>query len=141
MEKYNHIKYFKPYEFLYSQTAKVRGIDNCPTDWLIYSNLFYLAYMLDHLRNVYGRPLAITSGYRCPILNKAIGGVRNSRHLYGLAVDIRCLHNTDYEKIYQIIGKYARFIKYYSDKHYIHVDFTREMLVSFYHYNIPAYEK
>ncbi|QXP45098.1 hypothetical protein [Microvirus mar53] len=141
MEKYNHIKYFKPYELLYSQTAKVRGIDNCPVNWHIYSNLFYLANMLDYLRTVYGRPLIITSGYRCAALNKAVGGVKYSRHLFGLAVDIRCLHNTDYEKIYQFIGKYAHFIKYYKNKHYIHVDFTREILVSFYHNNISAYEK
>ncbi|UPW41721.1 peptidase [Peromfec virus RodF8_10] len=129
------IKYFKPYELLYSETAKVRGIDNTPVNWLAYSNVFYLGYYLDSVRSRFGKPIVINSGYRCPTLNAAVGGVKNSKHLDGLAVDIKCLHNTDYVTLLQIIGSDCRFIKYYPDRHYIHVDFTREFLINFFNQN------
>jgi zinc D-Ala-D-Ala carboxypeptidase len=35
-----------------------------------------------------GRPLPIVSGYRCPVHNAAVGGARDSMHMYGAAVDI-----------------------------------------------------
>ena len=44
--------------------------------------------MLDPLREWYGKPIPVTSGYRCPELNKAVGGVANSYHLKGMAADI-----------------------------------------------------
>jgi len=43
---------------------------------------------LQALRTEWRRPLTITSGYRCPDHNKAVGGAKNSRHLEGIAVDI-----------------------------------------------------
>ncbi|UPW41727.1 peptidase [Peromfec virus RodF8_9] len=129
------IQYFKPSEFFVSSTAKSLGIDNTPTDWDTYCNIYLLAFYLDAVRSRYSKPITLNSGYRCPTLNVAVGGVSNSRHLQGLAVDISCLHNQDYEKIYQIVSKDCRYIHYYPDRHYIHVDFTREFLISFYNQN------
>lgn len=43
---------------------------------------------LEKLREMYGNPIKITSGYRCSKHNKEVGGVSNSRHLMGQAVDI-----------------------------------------------------
>lgn len=135
------IKYFKPYELLFSQTAKSRCLDNTPIDWDSFSNLHLLAYYLDYVRSRYFKPITITSGYRSPALNDAVGGVKNSRHLQGLAVDIRCLHNADYETLRNIIGSDCRFIKYYPNRHYIHVDFTREFLQTFFNQNSTNNEK
>ena len=48
----------------------------------------HLVHMLDHLRVWMAQPLKITSGYRCEKHNREVGGVPNSAHLKGLAVDI-----------------------------------------------------
>lgn len=84
----NH-KYFTLDEICSSTVAVQRGIDNTPTDPVILSNLDYIMDQLDTIREGYGKPIVINSGYRCPELNKAVGGVSNSYHQKGLAVDIR----------------------------------------------------
>jgi hypothetical protein len=43
---------------------------------------------LEYLRGLWGRPLVITSGYRCKSHNGAVGGVQNSLHCRGLAADV-----------------------------------------------------
>lgn len=49
-----------------------------------------LLTMLDRAREKAGMPLALSSAFRCPAHNKAIGGTTDSSHLKGMAVDIRC---------------------------------------------------
>ncbi len=44
---------------------------------------------LQKLRDLIGKPIIITSGYRTPEYNKKVGGVKNSYHLHGKAVDIK----------------------------------------------------
>ncbi len=81
-------KYFTLKEMLASETARTKGIDNTPT-WVVVRNLNGLVVnLLDPIRELYGKPLYINSGYRCPKLNKAVGGVANSEHQYGYAADI-----------------------------------------------------
>lgn len=92
------IRYFKPFEFFDSPTAKSRGIANWPCDFGVFGNICLLSFYLDFVRLKFGKPIIINSGYRSPALNKAVGGVNNSKHLQGLAVDIKVLHNADYEK-------------------------------------------
>ena len=53
------------------------------------ANLKRLCVWLEELRARYNAPIRINSGYRSPQLNRAIGGVSNSNHLTGCAVDIR----------------------------------------------------
>lgn len=43
---------------------------------------------LETLRNDIRRPIRIVSGYRCPVHNHAVGGARDSQHVYGAAADI-----------------------------------------------------
>lgn len=74
-------------EFIVSQVAERRGIDNTPSERII-TNLGHLASDLETIRIMLGNvPILITSGYRCPALNEAIGGIRNSAHMRGLAAD------------------------------------------------------
>lgn len=84
----NH-KYFTLAELCNSTVAAQRGIDNTPTDPVILANIDYIMDQLDTIREGYGKPIIINSGYRCPALNKAVGGVADSYHQRGLAVDIR----------------------------------------------------
>ena len=83
------IKYFSLNEFITSPTARRLGIDNMPT-FEIVDNLNRLADYLDGIREKLGKSILINSGYRSPMLNKAVGGVANSQHLKGLAADIVC---------------------------------------------------
>jgi len=76
-------------ELVYSETAEERGIDNTPPPEII-ENLRRLAAGLEAVRSLLGRPLEISSGYRCAALNEAVGGSSTSQHLQGLAVDFEC---------------------------------------------------
>lgn len=79
-------KHFTLAEFTTSQTAMRRGIDNTPTAEAL-QNLQELANGLERVRAVLGCPILISSGYRSPKLNAAIGGARNSQHCKGEAAD------------------------------------------------------
>ena len=99
------IKYFKLSEFINSATAKRQQIDNTPS-FEIVDNLNRLADYLDTIREKYGKPIFISSGFRCPLLNQAVGGVVNSQHLKGLAADLVC---ADMEKLLSIIHETKGF--------------------------------
>ena len=97
-------KYFKMKEMTKSSTANKLGIDNTP-DELVIDNLNNLVInVLDPLREKWGKPIRVTSGYRCQKLNEAVGGVRNSQHLKGQAADIQPLD-------YSLIDKFISFVK------------------------------
>lgn len=74
-------------ELTYSETAKTRGIDNTLPPYLM-RNIQALAERLQMIRDALGVPVIISSGYRCPELNKAVGGSKNSQHQLALAADI-----------------------------------------------------
>lgn len=73
-------------EFTQSETAARKGIDNTPPDFAV-NNLRRTAELLQQIRNKIGKPITITSGFRCPELNVAIGGAKNSDHTRGNAAD------------------------------------------------------
>lgn len=79
-------EHFTLEEFLVSETAARRGINNTPTDAVV-KNLKRLAERLEQVRAIFHKPVIITSGYRCPQLNEAVGGSKNSAHMSGLAAD------------------------------------------------------
>lgn len=82
------MKYFTIKELTHSDTAVAKRIDNTPSRAVI-ENLEALVFnVLDPLREAYGKPVIVNSGYRCPALNKAVGGEKNSQHMNGEAVDI-----------------------------------------------------
>ncbi len=76
-------------ELTYSETALRRGIDNTPSASQR-ANLVRLAGILESVRTVLGKPMSISSGYRSPLLNQAVGGAKDSAHLYGRAADFVC---------------------------------------------------
>ena len=82
------MKHFTIEELCRSETARSRGIDNTPTEEVKKSLTALVDSVLDPLREWYGKPIYVNSGYRCPALNKAVGGVANSQHLTGQAADI-----------------------------------------------------
>lgn len=82
-------KYFELNEFIASREAKKRGIDNTPSFEVVAHLDELVEQILDPLRAAYGMPITVTSGYRCPALNKAVGGVPNSVHQLGYAADLQ----------------------------------------------------
>ena len=82
-------EHFAVQEILYSQTAKKHNIDNTPKDEVIIDNLNYTIRRLEEIRVGYGKPIIVNSCYRCDELNKLVGGVKDSKHVKGLAVDLK----------------------------------------------------
>lgn len=104
------IKYFSLAEFIRSATAKRLNIDNTPT-FEIVDNLNRLADYLDGIREKLGKPILVSSGYRCPVLNKAVGGVANSQHQKGLAADLVCADMAKLESVLRETGGFDQLIK------------------------------
>lgn len=80
-------KNFSLHEFTRSQTATRRGIKNHPDAKKIAALKLLCEKVLQPVRDHYGKPLRISSGYRSPALNRAIGGASNSQHAKGEAAD------------------------------------------------------
>lgn len=82
-----------------------------------------LVTKLDEARGMYGKPMKIESGSRCPAWNKHEGGKRSSAHLKGLAADIRCRTDRDRYKlrnIFYVLG----FKRIGTGKTFLHVDIS-----------------
>lgn len=97
------MKYFTIEELTRSTIATAKGIDNTPTPE-IKANLERLVdKVLDGLREIYGKPITVNSGYRCPELNKAVGGSKTSDHMNGFSVDITASSKKENAILFQII--------------------------------------
>lgn len=80
-------KHFALHEFTRSQTASRRGIANNPGPAEIRALRMLCERVLEPVREHFGKPIRISSGYRGPKLNRAIGGSRTSQHMKGEAAD------------------------------------------------------
>lgn len=80
-------KNFNLSEFVVSQTAARKGLKNEPGAADLANIRNFLAPGLQKVRDLLGSPIVITSAYRSPIVNAAIGGSRTSQHMVGLAAD------------------------------------------------------
>ena len=87
-------------EMVRSATASRNNIPNTPSQAEIQWLQYLCVNVLEPLRNHMGRPISVSSGYRCPKLNTLVGGVAKSQHQYGQAADIRILNKQDGDKIF-----------------------------------------
>lgn len=81
-------------EMEYSETAKRLGIDNSVPQAYKGNVERLCKEVLQPIREKWGKPIVISSGYRCERLNKRVGGVKTSQHAYGSAADIHTTSNT-----------------------------------------------
>ena len=79
---YNHFTFHELCKTSHSE-------QNYPANMEHVENLVCLAQLLEEIRDAYGHPIVVTSGFRTPLVNSAVGGVPNSLHLVGRAADIR----------------------------------------------------
>jgi len=84
------MKYFTINELCASATASRLGIQNIPTEEIKTNLIALVDNVLDPLRTEYGKPIIVSSGFRCKMLNLAIGGSKTSQHMKGQAADIYC---------------------------------------------------
>lgn len=99
------MKYFTIKELCKSNTAVQCGIDNSPTKEVEQNLIQLVENILDPLREAWGRPIIVNSGYRCPELNSKVGGAKNSQHLLGLAVDIQTRSDSreDNKRLFELV--------------------------------------
>ena len=82
------MKYFTVKELVRSATAQQLGIDNTPPPDAVDALHELVGNVLDPLREAWGGPIWVNSGYRCPELNRIVGGTPSSQHQRGEAADI-----------------------------------------------------
>lgn len=115
---------FSLQELTISQTAARKGIDNTPSQSII-ETLIMTCDRMEKVRQICGnRAIFVSSGYRSPAVNKAIGGAKTSHHMTGHAVDfsvsgltiagtfalLKKAHDNGQLKYDQLINEYGRWI-------------------------------
>lgn len=98
-------EFFSLAELIKSSTADKHHIDNTPPSEVIKNLQYGVDMVLDPLRRLYGKPIIITSGYRCQKLNDLVGGVKNSWHTKGNAADIHVASLTEATKLFDNLQK------------------------------------
>lgn len=126
------MKNFKLSEFFVSSTADKNGIKNEPSPdsmATVVRNINLLVdNVLDPIRDKFCAPVVITSGYRCPQVNKLVGGVNNSQHMSGCAADFH-IKGFTYLMMRQVfLNIYDTMdfdqLIYYRSKNIIHVSYV-----------------
>ena len=126
------MKNFKLSEFFASSTADENGIKNEPSldeGATIERNINLLVdNVLDPIRDKFCAPVIITSGYRCPQVNKLVGGANNSQHMSGCAADFH-IKGFTYLMMHQVfLNIYDTMdfdqLIYYRSKNIIHVSYV-----------------
>ena len=122
------MKYFSLCEMTRSDTARRLGIDNTPSDSIKKNLILFIEKVLDPIREDWGSPIIVSSGYRCPELNKAVGGVNTSGHMYGFCADLQVKGD---------LRKFSNFVIEWMKEHHMKFDellFERSGNVTWLHF-------
>lgn len=113
-----------------SNTARVKRIENVPNKEQEKNLEALIDNILDPLREAYGKPINVSSGFRSYHLNKAVGGVSNSDHLKGMAADIYCSNRSDHQKIFDYIKNNFKFTQliWENNGQWIHISYNKNNL-------------
>lgn len=120
------MKYFTMRELTRSATAEAKGIDNTPTTEAAVRLTTLVTHVLDPLREMYGRPITVNSGYRCPQLNSAVGGAKTSQHMRGEAADITAGSKEENRKLFELIRERLPFDQLINESDYswVHISYV-----------------
>ena len=129
------MQYFTIQELTASATAERLAIDNTPPHAARKMLTILIEQLLDPIRRRYGAPIIVTSGYRCPTLNTAVGGVTNSHHIIGCAADITTGSIENNRKLFDLITDMQtthrlRFTQLIAEEGYrwLHISYVPGML-------------
>ena len=125
------MKYFKLSELTSSATAQREGIDNRPTECAYHLLHVLVEQLLDPIREAWGEPIVVSSGYRCRELNELVGGAKHSHHMLGCAADIIAGNKDDHRSLFQLIVQlqqegHIRFTQliWESDGRWLHISYV-----------------
>lgn len=124
------MKYFTIEEMTKSSTAKANGIDNTPSEEGVLKLQKLIEAVLDPLREWYGKPIRVNSGFRCEALNEAVGGSDTSQHRLGEAADITVGSKTENEKLFNYIKDNLPFDQLINESNFswVHVSYREGRL-------------
>jgi zinc D-Ala-D-Ala carboxypeptidase len=117
-------------EMIVSQTASRRGIDNTPPPAVVTALTLLCNRVLEPVRVHYKRPVIVTSGYRSPAVNKAVGGAASSQHVLGEASDFT-VHGVSNLEVCRWMEKnlnYDQLIYEFGESGWIHVSYRADRL-------------
>lgn len=122
-------EHFTLSELTRSDTADRKHIDNTPTVEVVANLRALCRNVLEPARVSFGAPIYVTSGYRCPALNAAVGGKPTSQHLRGEAADLQVQGVRNLKRLYKVIKSHGIFdqLLYETNKSgakWIHVSYT-----------------
>lgn len=118
--------HFTMEEFVNSETARTHGIDNRPYKAEELTIRELVKRLLQPLRIAYGKPIRISSGYRCPALNRLVGGVASSRHITGEAADCVVEDPEGLLSALETSGLPFDQVIWYRKRGFIHISLRRE---------------
>lgn len=97
------MKYFTIKELIKSDVALEEGINNTPSKDIEKNLKLLIEKVLDPIREKWGKPIYINSGYRCKELNEAVKGSKTSSHMKGFAADITTNSKSENKKLFEMI--------------------------------------
>lgn len=124
------MKYFTIEEMTKSSTAKANGIDNTPSEEGVLKLQKLIEAVLDPLREWYGKPIRVNSGFRCEALNEAVRGSDTSQHRLGEAADITVGTKKGNKKLFEYIKDNLPFDQLINESNFswVHVSYREGRL-------------
>jgi len=125
------MRHFTIPELTASATALREGIDNRPSKCAYHLLHVLVQQLLDPIREAWGEPIVVSSGYRCKELNALVGGAKYSHHILGCAADLIAGNRADHRKLFKLIVQmqqegHLKFTQLIAEKGYrwIHISYV-----------------
>ena len=117
------MKYFTLDELAHSNVARTKRIDNTPNEQQKKALVALVDNVLDPLRDLFGKPVLVSSGFRSNDLNRAVGGAATSQHMKGEAADIYTGTKEGNKKLFELIRDNLPFDQLIDEKDFswVHV--------------------
>lgn len=121
------MKYFTMGEMCRSAVADAKGIKNTCGKTQAENLMSLVNNVLDPLREMYGKPITVNSGFRSVALNRAVGGAATSQHLRGEAADITGGNPDENRKLIELIKNNLPYDQLIDEKNaaWVHVSYKR----------------
>ena len=122
------MKFFDETELVASATAQARGIDNTPPTQAKEALVRLVENVLDPLREAFGSPIYVNSGYRCAALNALVGGAKSSQHMRGEAADVTAGSRDANVRLWRLLRKLDLPVDQAINEHnyaWIHISHSR----------------